>query len=85
MIRILLAIFFPPLVFFTIGRPIQGLLCLIYFTLIFVLSFILAIFGIVIFPIFGWIPCMVWAFICLSNYKNERRIREFEFNQSRQI
>ncbi|WP_191249619.1 YqaE/Pmp3 family membrane protein [Kordiimonas sediminis] len=27
--RLLLAIFLPPLVFFTIGRPFQGIFCLI--------------------------------------------------------
>lgn len=27
--RLLLAIFLPPVVFFTIGRPLQGILCLI--------------------------------------------------------
>ena len=65
MIRILLAIFLPFVLFFTIGRPISGIICLILQ---------LAFFGGALFTgglslTVAWIPSL-WALLSLMKYKS---------------
>lgn len=65
MIRILLAIFLPWLLFFTIGRPISGIICLILQV---------AFFGGALFTgglslTLAWIPSL-WGLYALMKYKS---------------
>lgn len=66
MIRILLAIFLPWVLFFTIGRPISAILCLIMQV---------AFFGGAVFTAgmslgLAWIPSL-WGLLALMKYKSK--------------
>ncbi|MBO6037465.1 MAG: YqaE/Pmp3 family membrane protein [Acetobacter sp.] len=56
--RLLIAIIFPWLTFFTIGRPIAGVICLLG-------QLCLGI---------GWIPGTIWAVYALSQYNTDKKI-----------
>lgn len=59
--RLILAIFLPFMLFFTINRPVAGIICLI-----------LQI------TVIGWIPAAFWAVYSLSQYKTDKKLRQFK-------
>jgi uncharacterized membrane protein YqaE (UPF0057 family) len=59
--RLILAIFLPFLLFFTINRPVAGIICLL-----------LQI------TVIGWIPAAFWAVYSLSQYKTDKKLRQFK-------
>ena len=65
MIRILLAIFLPWLLFFTIGRPISGIICLILQVLFFGGALFTGGLSLTI----AWIPSL-WGLYGLMKYKS---------------
>ena len=61
--RLILAIFFPFIVFFRIRKPIQGLVCLLLQV-----------------TMIGWIPAALWAVYALSQYKTDKKIKDFQLS-----
>lgn len=66
MIRILLAIFLPWLLFFTIGRPISAIICLILQVIFFGGAFFTAGLSLTL----AWIPSL-WGLYGLIKYKSK--------------
>lgn len=72
---ILIAILFPPLVFFLIGRPLAGIISLI----LYIIATIFALTGIgfiIAFPIY--LAVMIWAIIARNNTKTEKKLKQME-------
>lgn len=67
MIRVLIAIFLPWLLFFTIGRPFAAIVCLI----LQVAFFGGAVFSAGLTLTLAWLPS-VWALMALVSYKSKR-------------
>ena len=71
MLRFILAIFLPWLVFFTIGRPISGIICLIIEVFAVGSIFIVGPFSSGIHLI-----CVIWAIFALSQYGTDQKIKK---------
>jgi uncharacterized membrane protein len=70
---ILLAILFPPIVFFLIGRPIAGFISLLLYILALAFAFLIPPLGIVI-----EIALIIWAIVARINAKTKKRLKEME-------
>ncbi|MBL4613401.1 MAG: YqaE/Pmp3 family membrane protein [Magnetovibrio sp.] len=66
MLRILIAIFLPFVLFFTIGRPISAIICLILQVLFFGGALFTAGLSLTV----AWVPSL-WALLSLMKYKSK--------------
>ncbi len=67
--RLLIAILIPFFLFFTIGRTMAGIICLIIGrTMAGIICLILQI------TLIGWAPAAIWAVYTLSQYDTDKKI-----------